>query len=184
MLESFGDLCAVVKDPKYPERMLATFYAAKVRHLSNMIAFPHNVYHADLTKNARFDPSAELQQVKAELRAITDRQQLPLSNKDRLIAGGLQEEHQSLYWQLSLDSHYSIQALEERHIEQEGDGSFGIVLCKENSKADLARYYDAIIGVLLDAGIKVHRFMGTPVVSRFEQLHEKLRVFRESLASG
>ena len=182
IFESFADLRAVVRHPKYAGRMLATFYAEKVRHLENMIEFPTNAYHADVMK--QLDPTMELPRVRAMLKELEDRDQKPLSNKGRFVAAELVEEYQSMYWQLCLDSHNNLSALEDRHYEKRPDGSLGLVLSKENSTHDLARYYDGLVGVLLDSAIHVHKLMNTSKASKYEGLLASLQKFRNGLGSN
>lgn len=180
VFESFADLRAVISDAKYPDRMIATFYAEKIRHLENMVECPTNVYHADLAK--QINPAAELVQVKEALKTIEDGGSKRLNNKQRFVAAELIEEYQTLYWQLCLDSHNSMSSLQDRHIESDAAGDYELVLFKENTPADLARYYDGIIAVLADSAVKVHRALNSACSAKYEALEMELRNFRNSLA--
>jgi hypothetical protein len=183
IFESFADLRAVIADPKYSDRMVATFYAEKVRHLEYMIEFPTNVYHADVAKN--IDPASELVKVKQLLKAIEDSGSRALfGSKPRFVAAHLIEEYQTLYWQLCLDSHNNMGSLQGRHMEPDGNGDFELVLVKQNTAPDLARYYDGIIAVLSDSAVKVHRALNSSRAEKYASLGADLKSFRESLASS
>jgi hypothetical protein len=96
VLESYADLCAVIVDPEYPKKMLATLYEEQRRHLQDVINDPQNPFHAQVA--AKIDPKEELSKVTASLAQLRKEGHLPLRIKDRLGAAGLANIYRTIYW--------------------------------------------------------------------------------------
>lgn len=175
VVESFADLCALAKNPKYVRRMLATLYQQRCRLFQDMLSNPSNQYHASLAQE--LNPTAEL----AEATRMFDEEKRdgfhPLSNYDRMDCAGLTNEYRSLYWQLCLESHNNIASVEARHIV-EANGSRGLVLAKENSPATMLKYYDSLISVLIEANLLVHSTANSSAVARWRAWQVDLRRYR------
>jgi hypothetical protein len=178
IVESWADLSAVIKDAKYVQRMLATFYVEKLRYMVNMILTPTNPFFVDMAKH--LDPKAEKAMATAELEKIEKRGHKRLTNAGRLRAGGIEDIYQSFYWQLCLQSLNNAGALEYRHIVKKGD-DFEIVLCDGNSTLELVNCFDPLIAILIDCAIKVHGFLDTKIAPKYEQRRVEFDAFRKKV---
>jgi hypothetical protein len=175
IVESYADLCATINDRDYVKRLLATFYQEKLRLVGNMRRSPTNAFHEDLAKH--FDTDAEQEKVSAELTALGVQ---PLRIHERFAAGGLQEIYESLYWQLCLQGHNNVAALQGRHIRGTSD-KYQLVLFQENRPSELAMYFDVLLAVLTDCAIRVHGFLDTKIQSGYEKRVLALRKFRDAV---
>jgi hypothetical protein len=175
IVESYADLCATINDKDYVKRLIATFYQEKLRLMRNMRRAPTNAFHEDLAKH--FDTDAEQVKVSAELAALGVE---PLKIHERFAAGGLQEIYESLYWQLCLQGHNNVSALQGRHIRGTSD-EYQIVLFQNNRPSELAMYFDVLSAVLTDCAIRVHGFLDTKVLPRYEKRVLALRAFRDAV---
>lgn len=178
IFESYADLCALITDLRYSRRMLATFYEQQVRLYQDMKNNPANPYHADLA--AKLDPVAG----HAKATQLLDEQVTagfkPLTNFDRLKVAGFEYEYRSLYWQLCLESHNNISAIEARHIEQTPAG-ISLEFRKENRPGELLKYYDSLVSVVIDATHRIHQFTGSPVVGDWQAWRDRLTAFRQQV---
>jgi hypothetical protein len=175
ILESFADLCALVQAPSYVRRMLATFYDQKRVLYTDMLRDPANPFHADLAQ--RCDPAAELAHVTRLLELQKADGFMPYSNFERLVCGDLKHEYRSLYWQLCLESHNSISAIEARHVEQTADG-VSLGLFKGNGPGELLKYYDSLTSMIIEASLRVHSFVGSQQVAHWQGWQTQLKQWR------
>jgi hypothetical protein len=175
IVESYADLCATINEKDYVKRLIATFYQEKLRLMRNMRRAPTNAFHEDLAKH--FDTDAEQAKVSAELAALGVE---PLKIHERFAAGGLQEIYESLYWQLCLQGHNNVSALQGRHIRGTSD-EYQIVLLQNNRPSEFAMYFDVLSAVLTDCAIRVHGFLDTKVLPRYEKRVLALRAFRDAV---
>jgi hypothetical protein len=175
ILESFADLCALVQSPDYVRRMLATFYDQRRALFADMLRDPTNPFHADLAR--RCDPVAQL----ADVTRLLDIQKTagfpPYTNFERLTCGDLRHEYRSLYWQLCLESHNSISAIEARHVEQTDEG-VSLSLFNGNRPGELLKYYDSLTSIIIEASLKVHSLVSSQQVARWEAWQIELRRWR------
>jgi Family of unknown function (DUF5677) len=177
IVESYADLCALIKTPHYAARLLATFYEQKCNLYRDMLRDPSNPYHADLAR--QHDPQSNLDECQKLLEKQKSRGFVPLSNFDRLEQGGLRNEYRSLYWQLCLESHNSISAVEARHIEQTSNG-IDVHLRKDNHPGELLKYYDSLTSIVIDASLRIHQFASSQDVPRWQSWNVRLVQFREN----
>lgn len=177
IVESHADFCALIADSHYVERMLATFYNEKKRHLTGILNTPSNPYHADVAK--KIDPTAELEKVNKELAELAARGYGPMRIEDRFGFGGLSDIYRSFYWQRCLDGHNSAIVLDQRHIVLNG-GKIEMVLVKPNSASDIWGYLDVLAALLLDSSIKLHQFLNTTVADAYLKSREELESLRAS----
>ncbi len=165
IFEAYADLRALIDDPDYDKRMYATFLQQKVRFLKNVLRTPSNPFFAGI--RARVDVIDEIANLELEIAQFEGQGRKPLSTFSRFDTATLEHEYQSIYWLLCLDGHNNLSALNDRHIEGDFD-EFNVVLFKEANPADLIRNFDALLAVLLDAGIRVHEFLKVPANKIFE----------------
>ena len=102
--------------------------------------------------------------ISAEIGKLRDGQMIP----DTVF----RDPYQSIYWLLCLESHNNMSALDDRHIEKEGD-DYHAVLFKPAVLADLLRDLDALLAVAIDSGARIHSFLGTEATPRYES-HKKV----------
>jgi hypothetical protein len=175
ILESYADLCSLVKSPAYGDRMLATLLKEKVRLADDMLKNPGNEFHADLAK--QLDPATMRTKAKAELDELHDQGCYPLSNFQRLECAGLGDLYKSIYWQLCLDTHNSIQSVQARHLEQTEHG-IGLTLFKENTRGEVLKFYDTLVAIVINASYQVHSLVNTGVAPKWEQWQVRLDEIR------
>lgn len=175
ILESYADLCALVKNKRHVERMLATFYREKKRHLTSILNSPDNPYHRDVA--TKIDATAELSKVTAELAKLKSRSHCPMLAEERFEFAGLTNIYRTFYWQLCLESHNTIGVLELRHIVQHGD-KLELVLVKPNSAEDVWGYIDVLAAFLLDSSVRLYRFLRSAVAVEYRKAWKELRALR------
>jgi hypothetical protein len=175
ILESFADLCALVQSPDYVRRMLATFYDRRRALFADMLRDPTNPFHADLAR--RCDPVAELADVTRLLDIQRSAGFRPYTNFERLTFGDLRHEYRSLYWQLCLESHNSISAIEARHVEQTDEG-VSLNLFNGNRPGELLKYYDSLLSIIIEASLKVHSLVASTQDARWQVWQTELRGWR------
>jgi ribosomal protein L19 len=88
-----------------------------------------------------------------------------------------------MYWLLCLHGHNNLSALEDRHIEKQGN-DYNVVLFKEEDQEDLVRYLDALIAILIESTTRIHKFLGTAITDRYQQYQEKFDAVRKIYAQG
>jgi hypothetical protein len=177
VFESYADLCAMITVPNYDFRMLATFYDQKCKLYRDMLRDPLNPYHADLAK--QHDAQANLDVCQRLLDEQTACGHNPLSNYDRLEQAGLKYEYRSLYWQLCLESHNSISAVEARHVEKTATG-IDLHLRRDNRPGELLKYFDSLTSLVIDATVRIHEHARSPQIPRWRARGDRLVAFRQS----
>jgi hypothetical protein len=175
IVESYADLCALVKDKRHANRMLATFCKEKKRHLTSMLNSPDNVYHKDVA--TKINATVELRKVMSQLAKLKTRKHLPMLTEHRFQFAGLDDIYRTYYWQLCLEGHNSLRVLEERHIVQTGD-RLNLVLVKPNSAEDLWGWIDCLAAFLLDASVKLHKFLRSGAAKEYRKAWKELRSLR------
>jgi hypothetical protein len=153
ILESYVDLVAIIGDRDHAKRMLATFHDEQRKHLEDMIRTPENPFHVDVSKH--LDPAEKLREVGAELHSLREQGHHPLSVYDRFAHAGLIELYRTAYWQLCLQAHNNIIALERRHIRHVGE-DFEIDVFSENSDDETCMYCDTLGGILVQSTRKLY----------------------------
>jgi Family of unknown function (DUF5677) len=183
LMECHADLLATINDKHHVDRLLATFYFEKLRHVNSMLQHPANPFHADMARY--IDPNAEKSQITADLAKIESHGYKRLRMEDRFSAAGLLDVYQSAYWQLCLYGHNTVPVLEERHMVKGQDNPelLELVLYKENSPSELARRLDMLSGLLLNCGFKVHTFLNTNSADTYQQRISRLGELRTKVFS-
>lgn len=169
IFEAYADLRALLKDADYYKNMYATFLEEKLRFLRNVAKSSSNAYSRGVS--AGMDVNGEVSSLELEIANYKTEGRKPLSNFARFESGGLVHEYQSIYWLLCLESHNNMSALDDRHIEKDG-GDYHAVLFKAADPEDLLRILDSLLAVMIDSGVKIHRFLGTNAIARYES-HQK-----------
>lgn len=105
------------------------------------------------------DLPGEKSTLEAEINKLKEQGHGPLDVSDRFSKAGLKNQYQSVYWVLCLHTHNNMSALEDRHIEKQGD-AYKVVLFKEEDPKDLIRYFDTLSEVLIDSSTRIHRLLG------------------------
>lgn len=178
VFESYADLCAMITVPNYDFRMLATFYDQKCKLYRDMLRDPLNPYHADLAK--QHDAQGNLDVCLRLLDEQTACGHKPLSNYERLEQAGLKNEYRSLYWQLCLESHNSISAVEARHVEKTATG-IDLHLRRDNRPSELLKYFDSLTSIVIDASVRIHELAHSSQLARWQAWRDRLTKFREAV---
>jgi hypothetical protein len=159
-LESYADLCALIKDEHYALCMTATFFKERKRLAKNIRASKgSNPHHETLAKT--IDAEKEFGEMTARLAEMRGMGIKPLRNDERFGAAGLAHIYESLYFSLSLDAHNNISALQDRHFGEK-DGRLQIMVFKDNRPGQLAMYYDALLTIVIDCAFRLHTFLKSP----------------------
>jgi hypothetical protein len=169
VLESYADLCAVISDVGYIERLLATLINEKRRLLASMIRSPDNPFHEDLAMS--IDAAADLPERQAELKALADRGIVPLRVEDRFHAAGKQVEdlYGSLYWQLCLQGHNNISAIENRHVRLVAENLAEVRIYDPRPVPELIMYYNSLVGVFAGATERIHDFLQSGLDGKYRE---------------
>lgn len=169
-LEAYADFRASVEDSEYYKNLYAAFLKEKLRLMNNANKNQQNPYLAGLAQTLDID--TEKTNLEAEMGKYKKENRGPLENRDRFEKGKLEYEFQSMYWLLCLHGHNNLSALEDRHIEKQS-GDYNVVLFKEEDPEDLVRYLDTLIAILIDSTERIHKFLGTTTIPRYQQ-HKEL----------
>ena len=94
-------------------------------------------------------------EIRADLDRLRSDGHHPLTVFDRFSAADLGDLYRTIYWQLGLEAHNNIVALEQRHIRREGD-QFEIDIFSENTSSQLVMYYDTLIAIIIDSSRKLY----------------------------
>lgn len=178
VLESYADLSAVIENPDYPKKMLATLYEEQRKHLQDAINEPQNPFHAAFTM--KIDPRNELPKVTSELNHLRQQGHFPLRIKDRLAAAGLADIYKTVYWELCLHGHNNLAILELRHIRKtgSGNGDFEIDVFADNTTPQLGTTYHTLSGMLADSSRRLYRLLDFTPPGEFNHLVEEFERFR------
>lgn len=176
VLESYADLSAVIANPDYPKKMLATLYEEQRKYLQDVIQEPQNPFHAKLA--AKIDPKEELSKVTSLLYHLRQQGHASLCIKDRLDAAGLANIYRTVYWELCLHGHNNLAVLESRHIRPTGATQFEIDAFAENSAHQLGTSYDTLTGMLTDSSRRLYRLLEFSPPAEFNQRVEEFEHFR------
>ena len=166
ILESYVDLVAIIRDHNHAKRMLATFHDEQRKHLEDMIRAPENPFHVDVAQH--IDPAEKLKEIGAELDSLRAQGHHPLSVYDRFAQAGLIELYRTAYWQLCLQAHNNIIALERRHIRRVGE-DFEIDVFGENSDDETCMYCDTLGGILVQSTRKLFTLVDFSIPAEFEK---------------
>jgi len=169
VFEAYADLRALLQDAEYYRNMYASFLEEKLRFLRNVAKSPSNPFLLGVSTG--MDVNGEVADLEQEIAKYKSEGRKPLSNFARFDSGGLEHEYQSIYWLLCLESHNNMSALDDRHIEKDGS-DYHAVLFKSADPDDLLRILDSLLAVMIDSGMRVHKFLGTDATARYES-HQK-----------
>jgi hypothetical protein len=179
IFEAYADLRALIDDPDYDKRMYATFLHEKIRFLNYVLRTPANPFFTGV--QAGMNVEEEIKKLEAEVTQFKSRGKGPLRNSDRFDSTKLENERQSIYWLLCLEGHNNMSALDDRHIEKNGN-EFNIALFKEAEPAALIRILDALLAVVIDSSIRVHNFFKTQATKQFENHKQMFNEYRDEYA--
>jgi hypothetical protein len=178
-LESYADLCALIKDEHYALCMTATFFKERKRLAKNMRASKgSNPHHESLAKT--IDAAKEFDEMTARLAEMRGMGIKPLRNNERFAAAGLENVFESLYFSLSLDAHNNITALQDRHFGEK-DGRLQIMVFKDNRPGQLAMYYDTLLTIIIDCAARLHMFLKSDRGRYYTQQGVELAKFKKEV---
>jgi len=176
LTEVYADFRSSQNDNEYFKNMYASYLNEKLRFLDAFERNPNNQFLRDAKKE--IVPYLERQKLNAELEQLKNEKRMPLKTWERFMRGGLLDEYSSVYWLLCLHSHSNLSAIEERHIQEDGE-KFRVILFKDEDPLDLLRYTDTILTIIIAASIDIHRFMKTGNENKYMQYLESLEAIRK-----
>ncbi len=181
LLEAYADFVGCLRDPNYYKYMYTSLLNEKLRLLKKTLSNPHNPYLKGIAQSVDIvDTKSALE---AEIAALKCEGHEKLDVSERFAKAGLEGEYQTMYWLLCLHAHNNISALEDRHIEKQGD-DYNVVMFKEVEPADRIRYFDALGAVLIDSSSKVHQLLESEGASRYEQHVERFNEIRNGYSQS
>lgn len=174
--ESYADLCAVLLDSKYGQRMLATFEEQRVYLFESMTRRPNNRFHA--VASPHVDPGARLTEARTNLDQLKRGGFTPLATWERFKAAGLSDLYDGVYWQLCLKAHNNLGALEMRHVIKRADGAYSLVAVQPNGLVELINYLEPLTGIVLDSTIKIHTLLDSSSAQHYRDRLQEFNHFR------
>ena len=176
LLEAYVDFCGCLADAHYFKSMYASFLSEKLRLVKRAKDHPENPF---LKRHMQeVDLEAAQNSLENKIESLTGMGHKSLGALDRFSRAGLAHEYQSMYWLLCLHSHNNVSALEDRHLEKEGD-DYNVVLFKEDNSEDLIRYFDALGAILIDSSSKLNGLLRTERIQRCEEQLGSLNEIRK-----
>ena len=176
LLEAYADFQSCLKDPDYFNSMYASFLKEKLRLLKKVIATPESPYLKGIVQSV--DMLAEKATLNDEIEKLKQKGYGTLGVWDRFSKADMEYEYQSVYWSLCLHAHNNISALEDRHIEKEGD-DYNVVFFKEDDPKDLIRYFDTLCAVMINSSLRIHELLSTKTANRYEGHLKQLNCIRK-----
>jgi hypothetical protein len=180
-LEAYADFRAIVEDSGYFKNMNASFLREKMRLLKSADQNQQNPYLAELVQAQNI--SKEQADLDAAMAMYRKDDRGPLDNWQRFERGKLQYEYQSIYWLLCLHGHNNLSALEDRHIEKQGE-DYNVVLFREEDPEDYLRYVDTLISILIDSTEVIHRLLGATTAPYYQQYRESFAAVRTNYSTS
>lgn len=174
-LETYVEFRNLVEDPKYGYFMEASYHDQWLKVLRESEK-GGNPYLADIEKLPNL--ADHIRHTERELGTLKKKSYSPLSVFKKFERAGMVSEYRALYNFLSADSHSNIRALISRHIEL-GKDDFEMVFYKDTPLVDFLTFIDSTCGLLVDASIRIHEQLKSPIVDSIRVLREKLQEIRE-----
>ncbi len=179
LLDAYASFRSCIRDPNHFKAMYATHIKEKLRLVDAVTDSPDNPYLKGIAQ--AIDVKKEKASLEDELRGLKKQGYTPSRPWQEFEKAGLAGEYQSLYWQLCLHAHNNVSALEERHLNKKGD-DYEVAYFKEADPADLARYFDSVCGLLLDASKTLHNRLGSAADKHYDDLANQLQEIRKEYA--
>lgn len=177
LFEAHVDLLNAIEDQVYYKKMYLRFLERKLKLLTNAKKNPNNPFFNLIVTSMDIDK--EISELESESQTVKTNDVKLMNVWDRFQHANLQNEYQYIYWELCLYTHNNLSALERRHIEQK-NGDHEVFLLKDESLDRSIRYFDSLIGILLNSSIKIHSYLETTAERYFAELKEKVNALRSS----
>lgn len=174
-LETYVEFRNLVEDPTYGNFMEASDLDQWIRVLKESEKYS-NPYLADIAKLPNL--ADHIRHKEKELEALKKKGYAPLKICKKFERAGMVAEYRALYNFLSADSHSNVRALINRHIELEKE-DFVMVFYKDTPLEDFLSFIDSTCGLLIDASVRIHEHLKSPMVDRVRSMREKLQEIRE-----
>lgn len=124
------------------------------------------------------DLQSLIHQSKDELNSLKNKGFRPLKVFERFEKAQLRAEYKSIYTQLSSETHSSILGLINRHIELDSNTDFSVRLYQSESLDRLLPIIDSNTVSLIDASLKIHKFLESTGAAEFAVFSEQLEEIR------
>ena len=175
MLEAFAKLRCCLNNPGHPKVMAAKFQAEKLRLLRTAQAEPENEFLSGIRRELDID--TEVRTIQDGLARLTAEGHGPVSTVAEFERAGLKAVYGSMYWNLCLHSHSNLSALQDRHLNVNGD-SYEVAWFKEPEHDDVLRNLDSMCGAVITAAIDVHKLLDAETVPAMRRLQDELSQLR------
>ena len=175
LFEAHVDLLNAIEDSVYYKKMYLRFLEQKLKLLTNAKRNPNNPFFSLIV--ASMDINKEISELESESKKVKKNNLKLMNVWDRFEHAKLQNEYHYIYWELCLYTHNNLSALERRHIEQK-NGDHEVFLFKDESLDNSIRYFDSLLGIMLNSSIKIHSYLETTAEKYFVELKENVTALR------
>jgi hypothetical protein len=174
-LETYVEFRNLVEDPRYEYFMEASYYDQWLKVLREA-GKGNNPYLYGIAKLPNL--INEIRDTKRQLETLKKKNYSPLTVFKKFERAGMISEYRALYNFLSTDSHSNIRALLNRHIDL-GNDNFEIIFYRDTPPEDFLNFINSTCEMLVDASIKIHEYLKSPVADSIRGFGEKLRKIQE-----
>jgi len=176
-LEAFVDFTNLAADRKYGYHMDAA-------NISEWIKILREAQTQENPYLNGFSEEVDLGQLLIEqgeqLEKLKKDGHLPLSIFQKFERSGQIQEYKSFYNFLCCHSHNNMRALIERHVAVlDGGADIEVQFFPLTSLADMVQYFDAAVGLLVTATIRIHEALESPVKDEAQILCDELAEMRK-----
>lgn len=180
LLEAFASLRCCCIDPEHFKVMGAGFLVQKRRLLKSALENPDNPYLKPLARAS--DLEKDIAEIERQTAELEEKGTKAINIYQEFKKGDLLAEYHSLYWILCMQAHNNVSALEDRHLEKDGE-TYEVTMYKEENPADTVRNVDSMCGLLMDASARVHGILETGLDSRVADVAKGLMEIRAAYSA-
>ena len=179
LLDASLDMLNLCNDPKYGHRL-------EVDYLRGRKDFLGRVIRGDKKRLKEFGEMPEIKEkhkeIKAREKAVKSMgySEIDMAEKFRLL--DMEDEYFFIYRMLNNHVHNSIDALQQRHIEED-EGVFHVVYYKDTPPEDLEPYFGMTIELIMRCSEKLHEVFESPAQRQVQELRVDVDAIRAMYAS-
>lgn len=164
LLEAYVDLLNIIKDENYLQNMYVSALDGKMRMINDALKSNSSLFvlfhqHHNLS----------LKRIE-ELKKLKPKGYKKLRIRERFKFAGLEAEYCGIYALLCTQTHNDMDAIENRHIQVEGDTkSCSVKFFEELDSEGFLRYIYTLADIIINSSLRIHEFLKS---SRLEVLKE------------
>ncbi len=171
-LEAFVDFTNLASDRKYGYHMDAA-NLSEWNKILREAQTGENPYLQGFSE--KIDLDQLLTDQEAQLEKLKSEGYPPLNIFQKFERSGQTQEYKSFYNFLCCHSHNNMRALIERHVAiLDGGADIEVQFFPLTTKADMLQYFDAAVGILVTATLKIHEALESPKKAEAQSLCEEL----------